>query len=106
MHQGFEFGPVARGIYITLISLTALIPLIAPQYFLHYIVFLAFLGFGLRPFLVKTGLFNLWNTIGTAAQSKWDRKYLEKRAREIETKVELEKYRKSRARDPRLPKNW
>lgn len=106
MHQEFEFGPVARGTYIALISLTALIPFIAPQYFLHYIVFLAFLGFGLRPFLVKTGLFNLWNTIGAAAQSKWDRNYLEKRARDIDRKVELEKYRKSRVRDSRLPKNW
>lgn len=106
MRQEFEFGPITRGAYIALISVAALLPLVAPQYFVHYIVFLVFLGFGLRPFLVKTGLFNLWNSIGAAVQSKWDRKYLEKRARDIDTKTELEKYRKSRAKDPRLPKKW
>ena len=106
VNREFEFGPVAKGAYIALISAIALIPLIAPQYFFHYIIFLAFLGFGLRTFLVKTGLYNLWNRIGASGQSKWDRKYLEKRAKDIDTKIELEKYRKSRVRDPRLPKNW
>lgn len=106
MDKEFEFGPIARGMYIALISVAALLPLIAPQYFFHYVAFLAFLGFGLRPFLVKTGLFNLWNSTGSIVQSKWDKNYLEKRAKEIDKKAELEKYRKSRVRDPRLPKNW
>ena len=106
MSNELEFGPVARGVYIALISVAPIVPLVAPGYFLHYVIFLVFLGFGLRTFLVKTGLFNLWNSIGASLRSKWDNKYLEKRAREIDTKIELEKYRKSRVRDPKLPKNW
>jgi hypothetical protein len=106
MNQHFEFGPIARGIYIALISVAALVPLVSPNYFIHYVIFLAFLGFGLRPFLVKTGFFSLWNNICIRVREKWDRKYLAKRASDIDRQVELEKYRKSRYRDPRLPKNW
>jgi hypothetical protein len=106
MNQEFEFGPIAQGVYIALLSLTVLIPFVAPEYFLHYVVFLAFIGIALRPFLVKTGLFNLWDSIGDAIQLKWDKKYLDKRASDIDRQIELEKYRKSRVRDPRLPKNW
>lgn len=106
MEREFEFGPLSRGIYIALISITALIPFIGPEYFFHYLVFLAFLGLGLRIFLVKTGLYNLWNNVGAAIRRMWERKYLDKRAAETDREAELEKYRKSRVRDPRLPKNW
>lgn len=106
MDKEFEFGPVARGIYIALISVAALMPLIAPQYFFYYVAFVIFLGFGLRPFLVKTGLYSVWNNIGHFVQSAWDKNYLEKRAEEIEKNAEIDKYRKSRVRDPKLPKNW
>ena len=106
MDKEFEFGPFARGMYIALISVAALVPLTAPHYFFHYVAFLAFLAFGLRPFLVKTGLFSLWNSIANIVQSKWDKNYLEKHAKEIDKKAALEKYRKSRVRDFRLPKNW
>lgn len=105
MNQHFEFGPTARGIYIALISVASLVPLVSPTYFIHYVIFLIFVGFGLGPFFVKTGLFGLWNNICTRVREKWDRKYLAKRASEIDRRVELEKYRKSRYRDPRLPKN-
>jgi hypothetical protein len=106
MEPEFQFGPLSRGVYIALISTAALVPLIAPEYFFHYVLFLAFLGFGLRIFLVKTGLYNLWNSFGAMVHKIWDRKYLEKRAADINRKVELEKYRKSRYRDPKLPKKW
>ena len=106
MEPEFEFGPLSKGIYIALISITALIPFISLEYFFHYVAFLVFLGLGLRPFLVKTGLYNVWNNIGAAIQSRWDRKYLDKRAADIDREVEIEKYKKSRYRDPRLPKKW
>jgi len=106
MDREFEYGPIARGVYIALVSLIAVVPLYAPQYFLYYLILIVFLGFGLRPFLVKTGLFNLWNGIGLALLSKWDKKFMEKRASKIHREIELKKYKHSRARDPRLPKNW
>jgi hypothetical protein len=106
MEPEFKFGPLSKGIYMALISVTALIPLISPEYFLHYVLFLAFLGFGLRPFLIKTGLYSLWNSAGVAIQKNWRRKQIDKRALDLDREVELEKYRKSRYRDPRLPKNW
>lgn len=106
MEPEFEFGPLSSGVYIALLSVTAVMPLFAPEYFFHYLIFLAFLGFGLRIFLVKTGLYSLWNNAGAALVNKWDRKYLDKRASDIDRGVELQKYRKSRYRDPRLPKKW
>ena len=106
MNPEFEYGPVSRGIYIALICSAPFVLVLASDYLLYYVVFLAFLGFGLRFFLVKTGLFNLWNSVECSITERWNRKYTAKRAAEIDTAVEVEKYKRSRYRDPRLPKNW
>jgi hypothetical protein len=102
----FEYGPLAKGAFIALASLTPVVLLIDYTYIPYYLALLLFLAFLLRPFLLKSGLYALWNNLGDAVQHKWDKKYLDKRAQEIDKKVEMEKYRRSRVRDPRLPKNW
>jgi len=106
MRPEFEYGPLAKGAFIALASVTPVVLFIDYTYFIPYLAFLLFLGLLLRPLLVKSGLYALWNKLGIGVQSKWDEKYLERRAKEIDKNVEMEKYRRSRVRDPRLPKNW
>jgi hypothetical protein len=106
MTPEFEYGPVAKGIFIALVCITPVILLLDYSYFFYYLLFLFFLGFGLRPFLVKSGLYALWHNMAGGAQEKWDKGYLEKRAEEIDRQQEKEKFRRSRYRDPKLPKNW
>lgn len=102
----FEFGPVSKGCYLGLISLAALIPLYYPDMFLYYVLALIFLGLGLRPLLQRTGLYKLWAQVEISVSGRWNKKYLEKRRMEVDRKVRDEKYRHSRVKDPRLPKNW
>jgi len=52
----FEYGPVARGIFIAMIWLVVLIALTTPFLLVIYLPFLIFLGLGLKPFLISTGL--------------------------------------------------
>lgn len=102
----FEFGPLSRGTYIALISLLPLVPFVKEGLVLHYIAFLVALGFGTRPLLERTGLYRTWTTIEGNLMERWDNKYLARRRREIDRKVRDDSCRKSRYRDPKLPKNW
>lgn len=102
----FEYGPLARGAFIALASCAPVFAMLAPAYLPHYFGFLVFLLFGLRPLLVVTGLHSGWNRLEMAVVERWDRKFVAKRRREIETKTRVEQYKRSRVRDPRLPKNW
>ena len=102
----FSFSHVAKGVYIALISCTPLVPLVYPNGLIYYLLFLAFLGFGLRPLLVYSGLYRMWNALGLGALDRWDKKYLEKHRREIDLKERNDKYRRMRHKDSRLPKNW
>ena len=106
MSKEFEYGPLAKGLYIALFCMAVPLLLLYPQYLLRYLAALVLLGLGLRPLLVRSGLYTLWNRTLGSAQRKWDEKYLAERRAEIEREQELEKIRRSRVRDPRLPKNW
>jgi len=106
MAREFEYGPLAKGIYIALFWVSIPLLLLYPQYTLRYVLFLLFLGFGLRPFLVWSGLYGLWNRTMGGAERKWDEKRLAERRAAIDSAEEVEKYKRSRYRDPRLPKNW
>jgi len=77
-----------------------------PNLFIYYILFLIFLGIGLRPLVEKTGINAFYQTQITRLVEKWDRKFLEKRRMEIDRKRRDQKYRSKRAKDQRLPKNW
>lgn len=55
--QNFTYGPIAIGIYKAMIWLVVLITFTAPWLLIFYIPLLLFLGFGLRPFLISTGLY-------------------------------------------------
>jgi len=53
----FEYGPIARGSYHAMLWSTLLVGLFIPRYVFTYILFLIFLGIGLRPLLIATGLY-------------------------------------------------
>ena len=95
MEAEFEFGSFSRGIYVALIFITALILFISSKCLFLYILFLAVLGFVVRIFFVKKGLYNLWNNVGAVLHTVWDRNNLEKPGSKVDREVELEKYRKS-----------
>ena len=102
----FRFGPLSKGAFIAMMCITPVVPLLNRDWFLPYLLILVFLGFALRPVLVRTGLYELWNRCESGFYERWDRKFLHKRRMDIERKARDEKLRKSRYRDPRLPKNW
>jgi hypothetical protein len=102
----FKYGPLAIGIYTALFTLLVVVMMGFPNLFIYYILLLIFLGIGLRPLIVKTGLYAFYQTQITRLVEKWDRKFLAKRRIEIDSKRRDQKYRSKRKKDPRLPKNW
>ena len=54
--SSFEYGPLALGIFQAMLWLVVLITFTVPTVLIYYIPLLLFLGLGLRPFLISTGL--------------------------------------------------
>ena len=106
MKREFEYGPVSQGIFIALVCLTPLLHFTAPGYLVPYLLFLLFLGLCLRPLLEWTGLHRLWSSTGADLQEGMDHKFVERRRASINVQVKLKRFRHSRYRDPRLPRNW
>jgi hypothetical protein len=102
----FEFGPIATGSFLALVCVLGPIIFAFPQWAFSYILFLLFLGLGLRILLERSGLYRFWSSVEGSLVQKWNRRFLAKRKSEVDRKMRDEKYRKSRYRDPRLPKNW
>lgn len=107
MHEHkYEYGPISRGIYMALIWVSLAIGMGWPKMLPYYLGFLLFLGLGLRPLLEKTGLADLFMHLVASTDEKLHKGSQAKLSRKIDRKVRDEKYRKSRYRDPRLPKDW
>ena len=102
----FEYGPLARGLYTALMWLMLPVAYQYPAYLLHYAGFLLFLGLGLRPLIEALGLDHSLGSLLASADDRLHRRFLEKRRRAVERKVRDDRYRRSRVRDPRLPRNW
>lgn len=102
----FKYGPLAIGIYTALLTLLVVVMMSFPNLFIYYILLLIFFGIGLRPLIVKTGLYAFYQTLITTVVGKLSRKYLQKRRKEIDRKIRDKKYRNKRKKDLRLPKNW
>jgi hypothetical protein len=102
----FEYGPVARGVYYALISATSLVPFVAMELIGYYLLLLVFLGFGLKPLIIKTGIHSLWQHSTESVHEKVHKKHTEQHCLEIERKSRDKKYRRGHRKDSRLPKNW
>ena len=103
----FEYGWVVRGIYAGLWPLCLVVLLyFGTMPLLYYVCGLLFLGLLLRPLLEKSGAHRAYRSvIDGVTERKQSRKRAEQEAAAA-SKARDERYRNSRYRDPRLPKNW
>jgi len=110
--EDIRFGPVARGIYIALLWMTVLLGAVAADaawaraWLPWHILLLLFLGIGLKPFLKRTGLGRIWLSLMADTQRRRHASHHAEASRQVERKRSDEKLRKTRVRDPRLPKRW
>ena len=102
----FTYGPLSLGIFRAILCIAPLVLTFSPQHTPHYVLFIIFLIFFLRPILEETGLYQ-WveHKKHRAGISLW-RKRTEKKRIEIETKEKQEKLRKRHVQSNDLPKNW
>lgn len=97
---------MALGIYLAGWPLLIVIALAFPQWAIYYFGFLLFLGLCLRPLLEHSGAYALYVRVTQAAIDRKDRRFLLNKQLQVDRKARDDKYRHSRYRDPRLPKNW
>ncbi|MBT3531139.1 MAG: hypothetical protein HOF74_10360 [Gammaproteobacteria bacterium] len=102
----FEYGPVPRGIYLALLWLAIVVPFISLALIPYYVFLLLFLGLGLKPLLLKAGIYAMFQHTTVSLHEKLTHKHTEKRRGEVDRKVRDQKYRGIRRKNPRLPKNW
>jgi len=74
MHRNFEYGPIARGIYTVMLWCVWIFVFTAPIYLVYYIPLLIFLGIGLKPFLIQTGLASLYRAIDAKRTDQYNEK--------------------------------
>tara|TARA_B110000908_G_C9815387_1_gene254787 strand:+ start:83 stop:406 length:324 start_codon:yes stop_codon:yes gene_type:complete len=107
MHKPkFQYGPIAKGVFGGLVPLSILVALFATDMIGYYLVFLAFLALGLKPILEKSGLYDVYVHCRETLSDKYHRRRHDEIGKEVDRKARDEKYRRSRVRDPKLPKNW
>lgn len=102
----FKYGPIAIGTFVALICLSVVVMFSFPNLLGYYFLFMAFLGLGLRPLIIRTGLNEFFETMLVSTEAGLERNFLKKRRMEIDRQVRDRKYRNKRVKDPRLPKNW
>jgi hypothetical protein len=61
--NNFEYNLFARGIYITMLWGTWGVVFVVPTYLVYYVTLLVFLGIGLKPFILRTGIYDLYQKI-------------------------------------------
>ncbi len=105
-HKQFEYSPLVQGVYRGLLAATLPMPIMGQDFFIGYVCVLLFLGFGLRPLLERTGLYRLLNHYLVVFEEKTSKRYLEKRAAEIDRKARDDKHRRRRLKHPDLPRHW
>lgn len=102
----FEYGPITKGVFIALCWLVVPVLFFYFQWILHYLALLAFLAFGLKPLLIKSGVYRTYSGATFSLSERWHRKEVEKRREELRKAERSKRYKHSRLKDPRLPKNW
>ena len=102
----FAWGPLALGSYGAMLSLTVVVALYFSHYLGWYVALLLFLGIGLKPLLVRTGLAARLGVLFDSAEERRWRGVTRKRRREIEQQERDKRYRYRHKQDPKLPKNW
>lgn len=105
-HRQFEYSPLARGSFQAFICVAPVIYLLGPEIFVAYILVMLFLAIGLRPLLERTGLYRTFNHYLVVFEEKHSKRFMEKRAAEIDRKIRDDKYRNRHRKHKDLPKHW
>lgn len=106
MDGDFQYGLVARAIFVALLWLTALLGFVAPEWLPWHLALLLFLGLGLKPLLIRTGLRRRWLQLMATRQQRVNRPHHERAARQVDRRRRDDKLRKARRSDPSLPPRW
>ncbi len=102
----FEWGPIARGLYLGMIATAVFADVVFGDYAMHYILFVVYCGIGLRQTLIVTGLYTFWTSLmGRVGDKSWE-SHTAKRRREVEVQAEVRRIKKSREARDKLPSNW
>jgi hypothetical protein len=72
--SSFEYGALAIGIYKAMLWLVILITFTVPILLIYYVPLLFFLGLGLRPFLISTGLHQRYQFFSAKRDERIDEK--------------------------------
>ena len=67
---------------------------------------LIFLGFGLRPFIERSGIYDVYVHFAQRVRDRWNHNFVKQRREEVDRNTRDERYRKARYKDTRLPKDW
>ncbi len=73
-NSSFEYGPLAVGCYIAMLWLTLIVAVINPYLLIYYVPLLLFLGLGLKPFLIKSGLAAKYQAISAIRKDRQNSK--------------------------------
>ena len=88
-----------------MIALGLLVPYAYPEYSTHYFALLIFLGLGLKPILVITGIGGWISSMQHSICEKKYAKITEERRKQIDAELELKKRRRSRLSESMNNKN-
>lgn len=102
----FEYGPIAKGVFIALAWGTFLFLAFYPEWLAAYLALLVFLAFGLRPFLERSGIYYAYISLRFRMSEKLNRKWVEKRRKALEAAERSKRLKYRHEKDPKLPKNW
>jgi len=70
----FEYSPLAKGIYTAMLWFTLVVLVINPFLLMVYGPILLFLGLGLKPFLIQTGLAEKYQALSAKRMDKLNNK--------------------------------
>ena len=106
MNENFEYGLLARSIFTTLLWLTVLLGFAAPSLLPWHIVLLLFLAFGLKPLLLKTGLYEAWKHFHVRRDERRNTGSDAALSARIDRERRDERLRKTRQLSRELPPKW
>lgn len=103
--ESFEWGALARGLYVAMLWLIWIFVFTAPSYLMYYVPLLLFLGLGLRPILIKTGLFNAYQGYLAKRDERINQKLKKGYRTRNANKIEQQERNREKMRQSLLPKN-
>src|SRR5262249_10249190 len=102
----FQWGIIARAIYAALLWLTVLLAYVSPALLPWHLGLLLFLGLGLKPLLLRTGLWLGWMSFLVKVEEVRYAEFNAEAGRRVDRKRRDDKFRNARRLSRDLPPNW